>query len=75
MLEIAELNSKTSNNSIKLVVAALIVSVTRLAAIALVVFIAATSFKLAAFAVPIIAASLKYNAYKAIKGRIASNAS
>jgi hypothetical protein len=75
MLEIAELNGETSNNSAKLVVAALAISVTRLAAAALAILIAAAFLKLIAFAVLIIAAPLKRNACKVAGGRVASSAS
>ena len=61
MLEIAELNSKTSNNNIRLAAAALVVNIAKLAAIAL--------------AIPVIAAPLKRSAYKAIRGCAASSAS
>jgi hypothetical protein len=75
MLEIAELNSETGNNSARLVVVALTISVARLAAAALAVLIAATPFKLATFAVLVIVAPLKRGACKAARGRVASSAS
>jgi hypothetical protein len=75
MLEIAELNGKTSNNSIKLAAAALAISIAKLAATALAVLITAIPLKLATLAILIIAAPLKRNAYKAARGRAASNAS
>jgi hypothetical protein len=61
MLEIAELNSKTSNNNIRLAAAALVVNIAKLVAIAL--------------AIPVIVAPLKRSACKAIRGRAASKAS
>jgi hypothetical protein len=61
MLEIAELNSKTSNNNIRLAAAALVVNIAKLAAIAL--------------AIPVIVAPLKRSACKATRGRAASKAS
>jgi hypothetical protein len=69
MLEIAKLNSKTSNNSIRLVVAILVISITRLVAAALIILIIAAPLKL------IIITPLKCSAYKAIRGCIASGAS
>jgi len=69
MLEIAESNSKTSNNSIRLVAAALIVNIARLAAAALAIPVIATPLKLT------IITPLKRSAYKAIRGRAASGAS
>jgi len=74
MLKIAKSNNKTSNNSIRLVVAifaisvtrlvatTLIINVIRLVAIALIINIIATHFKL-----------IYNNAYKAIKSNIASS--
>jgi hypothetical protein len=61
MLEIAELNSKTSNNNIRLAAAALVVNIAKLVAIAL--------------AIPVIVAPLKRSACKATRGRAASKAS
>jgi hypothetical protein len=61
MLEIAKSNGETSNNNTSLAVITLAISIAKLAAIALII--------------PIIAAPLRRNAYKAIKSRIASNAS
>jgi len=57
MLEIAKSNNKTSNNSIKLVVAALTISVARLVAIALALSIARLAA--ATLAIAIIAAPFK----------------
>jgi hypothetical protein len=68
MLEIAELNGETSDNSIGLAAAALIVSIARLAAIALVIPVAATPLKLAV-------AALRHSACKATGSRAASGAS
>jgi hypothetical protein len=75
MLEIAESNSETSNNSISLVVAALAISVAKLVAAALAILVIATPFKLATFIVLIIVAPFKRGAYKAIRGCAASGAS
>jgi hypothetical protein len=69
------LNGKTSNNSIRLVVAALAISIARLVAAALAVLVAAAPLKLATLAIPVIATPLKRNAYKAIGSRAASSAS
>ena len=69
MLEIAESNSKTSNNSIRLVAAALIVNIARLAAAALAIPVKATPLK------HTIITHHKSSAYKAIRGRAASGAS
>jgi hypothetical protein len=69
MLEIAKLNSKTSNNSIRLVAAILAISIAKLVATTLAIPVIVTLFKLA------IATSLKRSAYKAIRGRAASGAS
>jgi len=69
MLEIAESNGETSNNSARLVAAMLAISVARLAAAALAVPVAATPPKLAAAAPP------KHSACKATRGRTASGAS
>jgi hypothetical protein len=68
MLEIAESNSETSNNSIRLIAAMLAISVTRLAAAALAVPIIAAPPKLAT-------AALRRSACKVARGRAASNAS
>ena len=68
MLEIAKSNSKTNNNSIKLIAAILAISVAKLAATTLIILIIATFLKLAT-------TTLKHSAYKAIRGRAASNAS
>ena len=75
MLGVVKLNSKTSNNSARLVVATLAINIARLVAAAFAVFVAATPFKLAVFAVLIAATSFKYSAYKAIKGCVANSAS
>ena len=75
MLEIAESNSETSNNSARLVVAMLAISVARLAATTFRVLIIATLFKLAAFSILVIATPLKRGACKAIRGCVASSAS
>jgi hypothetical protein len=72
MLEIAKSNGKTSNNSASLAAAALAISIARLIAITLIILVAATPPKLAT---PIIAAPLKHNTCKAIKGYAASSAS
>ena len=69
MLEIAKLNSKTSNNSIRLVAAMLVISIAKLVAAALAIPVAAAPFKL------IITTPLKHSACKAIRSRIASSAS
>jgi hypothetical protein len=69
MLEIAKSNSKTSNNSIRLAVAMLAINIAKLAAITLVILIIATPLKL------ITITPFKHSAYKAIRGRAASNAS
>jgi hypothetical protein len=74
MLKIVKLNSKTSNNSARLVVSALIINIAKLVAITLLILIIATPFKLAVFTVSIAAAPFKYKAYKAIRSCIASNA-
>jgi hypothetical protein len=75
MLEIAKSNSETSNNSASLIVATLIISIAKLAATALIISIIATPLKLATLAVLVIAAPLKRNTYKAIRGRVANNIS
>jgi hypothetical protein len=75
MLEIAKLNGETSNNSVKLAVAALVISITRLVAIAFIVLVAAIPLKLTTLAIPIIVAPFKRSAYKAIRGYAASSAS
>jgi hypothetical protein len=75
MLKIAKSNNKTSNNSIRLVAIALAISIAKLIAIALAILVIATPLKLTTFIVPIIAAPLKCNAYKAVRGCAASNAS
>jgi hypothetical protein len=75
MLEIAKSNSKTSNNSASLAVAALIINITKLAAAAFAVLIIATPLKLITLTILVIAAPLKCNVYKAIRGRVASSAS
>jgi hypothetical protein len=75
MLEIAKSNSETSNNSTKLAIATLAISITRLAATAFVILIIVTPLKLATLAILIIATPLKCNAYKAIRGCAASNTS
>jgi hypothetical protein len=75
MLEIAKSNSKTSNNSTRLVAAALAISVARLATAAFAILVIATPLKLTTFAIPVIATPLKYSARKAIRGRAASGAS
>jgi hypothetical protein len=75
MLEIAKLNGKTSNNSARLVIAALAISVARLIATTLIILVVAALLKLAALAVPVIVAPFKRSACKAIRGRAASSAS
>jgi hypothetical protein len=62
MLKIAKSNNKTSNNSIRLVVAIFAISVTRIVATTLIINVIATHFKL-----------IYHNAYKAIKSNIASS--
>ena len=74
MLKIAESNNKTSNNSIRLIAAALIINIAKLVATTFIVLVAATLFRLIALAIPIIAALLKCNACKAIRGYVASSA-
>jgi hypothetical protein len=75
MLEIAKLNSETSNNSVSLVVATLIISIAKLAATALAILVAATPLKLTTFTIPIIAVPFKRNACKVVRGCAASSAS
>jgi hypothetical protein len=75
MLEIAESNGETSNNSIKLAAAALIISVARLAAAAFVILVAAAPLKLATLIVLVIAAPLKCSACKVAGSCAASGAS
>ena len=75
MLEIAELNGKTSNNSARLVAATLAISIARLVAATLAVPIAVAPPRLAALAILVIAAPLKHSACKAVGGRAASGAS
>jgi hypothetical protein len=75
MLEIAELNSKTSNNSASLAAIALAINIAKLAAITLTIPVIATLLKLTTFTILIIAAPLKRNTYKAIRSCAASNAS
>ena len=75
MLEIAESNSETSNNSARLVIAMLAISIARLAATAFAILIIAAPFKLAALIVLVIAAPFKHNACKAARGCAASSAS
>jgi hypothetical protein len=75
MLEIAESNSETSNNSARLAAAALAINIARLAVAALVVLVIAAPFKLITLAILVIAAPLRRNAYKAARGRAASSAS
>ena len=75
MLEIAKSNSKTSNNSIKLVIATLIINIAKLAAAALAVLVIATPLKPTTLIIPIIAAPFKCSACKAIKGYTASGTS
>jgi hypothetical protein len=68
MLEIAELNSKTSNNSARLVVATLVVSVAKL--IATTLALSVTGLAVATLIIAIIAAPPKLacnNAYKSSK--------
>jgi hypothetical protein len=69
MLEIAKSNSEISNNSIRLVIAILVISIAKLAAAALAIPVAATPFKLIAIA------PLKRSAYKVAGGCAASGAS
>jgi hypothetical protein len=74
MLEIEKSNSETSNNSISLVVVALIINIIKLAATTLAILIVATPLKLITFAIPIIATPLKRNAYKVVRGCAANSA-
>jgi hypothetical protein len=69
MLKIVKSNSETSNNSIKLAVAILVISITKLVAAALIILVIATPLKLT------IITPLKRSACKAIRGRAASSAS
>jgi hypothetical protein len=69
MLEIAESNSETSNNNIRLVVITLIISVAKLVVTTLIIPVIATLLKLA------IITPLKRSAYKVAGGYIASSAS
>jgi hypothetical protein len=75
MLEIAKSNSETSNNSIRLVAATLIISIAKPVIAAFASLVIATPFKLIAFIILVIAAPLKRSAYKAIRSRAASGAS
>ena len=75
MLEIAESNSETSNNSISLAAVTLAISVAKLVAITLAILITITPLKLATLVVLIIAAPFKRGAYKAAGGRAANSAS
>jgi hypothetical protein len=75
MLEIAKSNSETSNNSIRLAAATLIISIAKLVIAAFAILVIATPFKLIAFIILVIAAPLKRSAYKAIRSRAASGAS
>ena len=75
MLEIAKSNGETSNNSVRLVIATLIVNIARLAATTLTIPVIAAFLRLIAFIVLIIAALLRRSAYKAIRGRAASSTS
>jgi hypothetical protein len=75
MLEIAKSNSKTSNNSASLVIVTLAINIIRLAIATLAILVIATPLKLTTLIVPIIAAPFKRNAYKAIRGYAANNAS
>jgi hypothetical protein len=69
MLEIAKSNSKTSNNSVKLAIAILAISIAKLAATTLAILIIAALLKLATIT------PLKRGAYKAARGCVASSAS
>ena len=75
ILEIIKLNSETSNNSVRLVVVILIINIAKLVAATLAILIIATPFKLITFTILVIATPFKYNAYKAIRGYAANNAS
>ena len=75
MLEIVKSNSKTSNNSVKLVIATLAISVAKLAATAFAILVIVALLKLTALIIPIIAAPLKRSACKAARGRAANSAS
>jgi hypothetical protein len=69
MLEIAKSNSETSNNSVKLAAATLIVNIARLAAAAFAIPVIVAPFKL------ITITPLKRSAYKAIRSYAASSTS
>jgi hypothetical protein len=69
MLEIAESNSETSNNSARLAIAMLAISIAKLVAITLAILVIATPLKLATIT------PLKRSAYKAIRGCATSSAS
>jgi hypothetical protein len=73
MLEIAESNGETSNNSARLAAAALIISIARLAVAALVVLIVAIPLKFTALAIPVIATPLKRSACKAASRKGSNN--
>ena len=75
MLEIAKSNSKTSNNSIRLVVATLTINIAKLIATTFAIFIIATPLKLITLIILIITTLLKRNTCKAIRGCAASNTS
>jgi len=75
MLEIAKLNSKTSNNSAGLAAATLIINIAKLVIAALIVPIIAIPLKLTTLTIPVAAAPLKRSTYKAIRGYAASSAS
>jgi hypothetical protein len=68
MLEIAKSNSETSNNSAKLAVAILAISIAKLVATAFAVLVIAIPLKLA------ITTPFRRSAYKAIRGCAASSA-
>jgi hypothetical protein len=69
------LNSKTSNNSIKLAIAALAINVAKLAVAIFAIPIIATPFKLTTLAILVIATPFKHSAYKAARGCAANSAS
>jgi hypothetical protein len=75
MLEIAELNGETSNNSASLAAATLTISVARLAAAALAILVAAAPLKPTTLTILVIATPLRHSAYKATGGCAASSAS
>jgi len=69
------LNSKTSNNSARLIAIILVISIAKLVATTFAIIIIAIPLKLITFIILIIATPFKCNAYKAIRGCIASSTS